>query len=272
MEAIDFATPTTVDEAVQLMASKGDRARMMAGGTDILVQLRAGRRSLDLVVDAKGIPELNEISYDPQSGLTLGAAVPCYLIYQNETVASAYPGLIDCASLIGGIQIQGRASIGGNLCNAAPSGDSIPAMIALGGVPGPMGPDRWPPKTFAPVRGGACSRTEKSWSRYICRRHRRTQAPITCDLSPATRWTSRWPGWGPLWCWMHRDRTLSPDESPWLQLRPHRCFAKTPAKAWRANRFPRRLFRKPLKKRWPTPYPLTTCGAPSDNGCTWWVF
>ena len=141
MEAIDFATPTTVDEAVQLMASKGDRARMMAGGTDILVQLRAGRRSLDLVVDAKGIPELNEISYDPQSGLTLGAAVPCYLIYQNETVASAYPGLIDCASLIGGIQIQGRASIGGNLCNAAPSGDSIPAMIALGGVANIAGPN-----------------------------------------------------------------------------------------------------------------------------------
>ena len=68
MEAIDFATPTTVEEAVQLMASKGNRARMMAGGTDILVQMRAGRRSLDLVVDAKGIPELNELSYDAPGG------------------------------------------------------------------------------------------------------------------------------------------------------------------------------------------------------------
>ena len=134
MEAIDFATPKTIDEAVKLMASKGDRARMMAGGTDIIVQLRAGRRSLDLVVDAKGIPELNELSYSPQNGLTIGAAVPCYKIYQNEEVASVYPGLIDAASLIGGIQIQGRASLGGNLCNSAPSADAIPPIIALGGV------------------------------------------------------------------------------------------------------------------------------------------
>ena len=141
MEAIDFATPKTIDEAVKLMASKGDRARMMAGGTDIIVQLRAGRRSLDLVVDAKGIPELNELSYSPQNGLTIGAAVPCYKIYQNEEVASVYPGLIDAASLIGGIQIQGRASLGGNLCNAAPSGDSIPPVIAMGGVAHIVGPN-----------------------------------------------------------------------------------------------------------------------------------
>jgi carbon-monoxide dehydrogenase medium subunit len=141
LEAIDFATPKTIDEAVKLMASKGDRARMMAGGTDIIVQLRAGRRSLDLVVDAKGIPELNELSYSPQNGLTIGAAVPCYKIYQNEEVASVYPGLIDAASLIGGIQIQGRASLGGNLCNAAPSGDSIPPIIAMGGVAHIVGPN-----------------------------------------------------------------------------------------------------------------------------------
>ena len=141
MEAIDFAAPKNIDEAVKLMASKGDRARMMAGGTDIIVQLRAGRRSLDLVVDAKGIPQLNELSYSPQNGLTIGAAVPCYKIYQNEEVASVYPGLIDAASLIGGIQIQGRASLGGNLCNAAPSGDSIPPVIAMGGVAHIVGPN-----------------------------------------------------------------------------------------------------------------------------------
>ncbi len=141
MEAIDFATPKTIDEAVKLMASKGDRARMMAGGTDIIVQLRAGRRSLDLVVDAKGIPELNELSYSPQNGLTIGAAVPCYKIYQDQQVASAYPGLIDAASLIGGIQIQGRASLGGNLCNSAPSADAVPPIIAMGGVAHIVGPN-----------------------------------------------------------------------------------------------------------------------------------
>ncbi|PKB66615.1 MAG: carbon monoxide dehydrogenase [SAR202 cluster bacterium Io17-Chloro-G4] len=138
---MDFATPKSVSEAVEMMASKGDRARAMAGGTDVLVQLRGGRRSADLVVDMKEIPELNELSYSAQNGLTLGAAVPCYRIYQDKAVIDNYPGLIDAASLIGGIQIQGRASIGGNLCNAAPSGDSIPPIIALSGVANITGPN-----------------------------------------------------------------------------------------------------------------------------------
>lgn len=141
MEAIDYIAPTTINEAVQALASKGDRARPMAGGTDILVQLRAGRWSLDLVVDVKNIPELNALTYSPQSGLTLGAATPCYRIYQDKAVASAYPGLIDSASLIGSVQIQGRASIGGNLCNSTPSADSIPSVIILGGVCNITGPN-----------------------------------------------------------------------------------------------------------------------------------
>ena len=110
MEWIDFEAPNTLDEAVSILASKGDRARVIAGGTDLLVQLRGGRRSVDVVVDIKNIPELNELSYDSQNGLTLGAAVPCYRIYQDEEIAAAYPGLMDAATLIGGIQIQGRAA------------------------------------------------------------------------------------------------------------------------------------------------------------------
>ena len=141
MEWIDFAAPKTVSEAVGLLSQHGERARLIAGGTDILVQLRGGRRSVDLIVDAKSIPELNEISYDPQNGLTLGAAAPCYRLYNDQAVAAAYPGLMDAATLIGGIQIQGRASIGGNLCNSAPSGDSIPPVIVLGGVCNIAGPN-----------------------------------------------------------------------------------------------------------------------------------
>ncbi len=132
MKWIDYSRPNSIAEAVEVLSRSGAGARVLAGGTDILVQLRAGSRKPDLLVDVKAIPELNEIAYDPASGLTLGAAVPCYKVYGDAAVAAAYPVLIDCASLIGGIQIQGRASIGGNLCNAAPSADSIPALIALG--------------------------------------------------------------------------------------------------------------------------------------------
>ena len=134
MQTIDYVAPKTLSEAIQAMASNGGGARAMAGGTDLLVQMRAGRRTPDLVVDVKDIPELAQINNDAQNGLTIGASAPCYRIYQDAGVASAYPCLIDAAALIGSIQIQGRASIGGNLCNSAPSADAIPPLIVLGGV------------------------------------------------------------------------------------------------------------------------------------------
>ena len=141
MEAFDFVAAKSIDEAVSILNEHGDRARIIAGGTDILVMMRAGRRLADVVIDVKDIPELNQMNYSAGSGLNLGAAVPCYRVYQDAGISSAYPGLIDSATLIGGIQIQGRASIGGNLCNAAPSGDTIPAVIALGGVCNIAGPN-----------------------------------------------------------------------------------------------------------------------------------
>ena len=141
MHAIDYVAPTSIQEAIELMASKGDQARAMAGGTDLLVQLRGGRRTSEVVVDIKDISELNQLTYDSQKGLTIGAAVPCYKIYQDDQIAGLYPGLVDSASLIGSIQIQGRASIGGNLCNSAPSADGIPALIALGAVANVAGPN-----------------------------------------------------------------------------------------------------------------------------------
>jgi carbon-monoxide dehydrogenase medium subunit len=127
----DYAVPASVSEAAGLLTAHPG-ARLLAGGTDLLVQLRSGRMETDLVVDIKRIPELNAVQYDAKSGLTLGAAVPCYRIYADPTVTRYYPALEEVAALIGGTQIQGRASIGGNLCNAAPSADSVPLLIALG--------------------------------------------------------------------------------------------------------------------------------------------
>lgn len=141
MHWVDYETPHSVRGAVDLLNQAGDKARVLAGGTDLLVQLRGGRfNNVNLVVEGKNIPELNEITYNEDDGLTLGAAVPCYRIYGNRAIRNAYPGLIDSASLIGGTQIQGRASFGGNLCNSTPSADSIPAMIAHSGVARIAGP------------------------------------------------------------------------------------------------------------------------------------
>jgi CO/xanthine dehydrogenase FAD-binding subunit len=134
LKAIDYAAPHTVADAVALLASKGDRARVLAGGTDLIVQVREGRRDIDLMVDVKNIPEVNELTFDPQKGLRLGAAVPCYRLYEDAAVRRAYPGLVDAASIVGGIQIQSRASVGGNLCNASPAADTIPPLIAYQAV------------------------------------------------------------------------------------------------------------------------------------------
>jgi len=129
MQEFEYVAPTNLENAIRLMAEKGSRAKALAGGTDVLVQLRGGRFQIDRLVDVKKIPELNQFSCSETDGLTLGAAVPCCRVYEDQTIQKLYPGLVDSAALIGGIQIQGRASVGGNLCNAAPSGDNIPSLI-----------------------------------------------------------------------------------------------------------------------------------------------
>ena len=141
MQAFDYARVKSVDEAVALLAEKNGSARVLSGGTDLLVALREGRLSTELVVDVKQVPELAEMTYDPSGGLVLGAAVSCQRMYDDETVAAAYPGLMDSAHLIGGVQIQGRASLGGNLCNASPAADGIPALIAHAAVCTVAGPN-----------------------------------------------------------------------------------------------------------------------------------
>ena len=131
MQAFSYVPARTLQEALDVLAKEGDQAKLLSGGTDILVMLREGRRKARTVVDIKAIPELNELTYDPKKGLIVGAAVPCYKIYGTPAIVQAYPGLIDSASLIGGTAIQGRATLGGNICTASPAGDSLPTLIAL---------------------------------------------------------------------------------------------------------------------------------------------
>ena len=130
MQTFEYAAPSTLQGALALLQVKGDRARVLSGGTDLIVQVREDRRHLDTMIDIKKIPELMEMRYDPIHGLHLGASVPCCRIYEDPVIQKIYPGLVDAASLIGGVQIQSRASFGGNLCNSSPAADSIPALIA----------------------------------------------------------------------------------------------------------------------------------------------
>lgn len=142
MRPFAYEAPTSVDQAIALLVRGGGRGRLLAGGTDLLVQMRRGLRQADLLVDLKHIPELTHISFDPAEGLTVGAAVSCAQLYEHPDVRRAYPVLVDACSIIGGPAIQGRATLGGNLCNAAPSGDAIPPMIVLSAscvVAGPGG-------------------------------------------------------------------------------------------------------------------------------------
>ena len=156
MQAFEYVKPNSVGEAVKLLQEKGDSAKVLAGGTDLLVQLRGGRYQIERLVDVKNIAKLTELAFDPENGLSLGASVPCYQLYSDKRVSRVYPGLIDSATLVGGIQIQGRASIGGNLCNAAPSGDAIPSLIVHGAicdVAGPDGTRSIPVETFCTAPG-----------------------------------------------------------------------------------------------------------------------
>jgi len=149
MQTFNFLSVATVEDAVA--ALKMGANRPLAGGTDLIPMLREGRRSADAVVDIKRIPKLNQLVVGPGHDLMIGAAVSAQRICRDPEIARAFPGLIDGISLIGGTQIQGRASVGGNLCTASPAGDAIPALIvhdAVLMVEGPSGGSEFPVSAF----------------------------------------------------------------------------------------------------------------------------
>ncbi|MEQ8496795.1 MAG: xanthine dehydrogenase family protein subunit M [Gammaproteobacteria bacterium] len=138
---MQFATPNTVKEAVKCLAAAKGKARVLAGGTDLLVQLRAGFVNPGLIVDIKHIPELRQVKRE-DGGFRVGAAVAGAELGANAAVKKAWPGVVEGLELIGSTQIQGRASLGGNLCNGSPAADGVPGLIAAGAtcrIAGPKG-------------------------------------------------------------------------------------------------------------------------------------
>ena len=136
MEAYAYVAPANVADALTALrdaASAGTRAQMLAGGTDVLVQMRSIDKGPRTFVDVKHIAEANELKIGDDE-IFIGAAIASALLNDNAHLKSILPGLIESADLIGSTQIQGRATIGGNLCNSSPAGDTIPALIACGAV------------------------------------------------------------------------------------------------------------------------------------------
>ncbi|MDR3510052.1 MAG: xanthine dehydrogenase family protein subunit M [Caulobacteraceae bacterium] len=141
MSELDYLAPPTVEDAVRALAAGGGSAKVLGGGTDLLVQLRAGRIKPGVIVDLKRIPGAIGVR-EEAGGFVIGAATPGAVIGEHAGLVGAWPGVVEAANLIGSTQVQGRASLAGNLCNASPAADSVPAMIAAGAtclVVGPAG-------------------------------------------------------------------------------------------------------------------------------------
>jgi aerobic carbon-monoxide dehydrogenase medium subunit len=141
MTDIRYLSPRTLDEAIGAFAAAGSAARIMAGGTDLLVQMRSGAVRPGLIVDIKKIAEMTAIEETPDGGFHIGAAVAGAVLSEHPRFGQVWPGVLEAVNLIGSTQVQGRASAGGNLCNGSPAGDSVPAMIAAGATVTVQGPN-----------------------------------------------------------------------------------------------------------------------------------
>ena len=135
-----YVAPDTIDQAVEILAAADGITRVLAGGTDVIVQMRAGMVEPDLVVDIKRIDALHEITPE-DGGFRIGAAVSGAELGEHEGVKALWPGVVEAVELIGSTQIQGRATMVGNLCNASPAADSVPALVAAGATAAIVGPN-----------------------------------------------------------------------------------------------------------------------------------
>src|SRR5260370_9269996 len=156
MTDIRYLSPRTLDEAIDAFAAAGSGARILAGGTDLLVQMRSGAVRPGLIVDIKKIAEMTAIQETAEGGFRVGAAVPGAALAEHARFGKVWPGVLEAVNLIGSTQIQGRASAGGNLCNGSPAGDSVPAMIAAGAIvtlQGPNGRPQMPVEEVPPGPG-----------------------------------------------------------------------------------------------------------------------
>lgn len=140
MDDVRYEAPESPDAAISFLAEAGSSARVFAGGTDVMVQIHAELIDPGVIVDIKKVPGIMDIS-ESDGAYTFGAATPGMVLMAHEGFSSTWPGIIDGVALIGSIQVKGRASIGGNVCNGSPAADSTPTMIAANAICNIVGPN-----------------------------------------------------------------------------------------------------------------------------------
>lgn len=136
-----YVRPDSLEDAIDLLAEASGKAAILAGGSDLLVRMKGGFIEPDLIIDIKGVDALRRVSENDE-GFVIGSAVPCAVLGENAALGRAWPGVVEGATLIGSKQVQGRCTIVGNLCNASPAADSVPALVAAGAkalIRGPTG-------------------------------------------------------------------------------------------------------------------------------------
>lgn len=131
IKKFDYRAPRSLKQALEILDHHGEEARVLAGGTDLIVQMKQGTTHPACVVDVKKIPELNVLDWKLEDGLHIGAAVPISRLLTLPVVWEKYNILAQACSGIGSMQLRNRATIGGNICNAAPSADSAPPLLCL---------------------------------------------------------------------------------------------------------------------------------------------
>ncbi|MES2492397.1 MAG: xanthine dehydrogenase family protein subunit M [Pseudomonadota bacterium] len=134
-----YHAPASLREAAQLLEAD-PTARVLAGGTDLIVQMRAGRTAPGAVIDLKRIAGISGVRDLPGGGFAIGAATACTALQDHPALVASWPGVVEAANLIGSVQVRNRATIAGNLCNASPAADSVPALIAAGATALVVGP------------------------------------------------------------------------------------------------------------------------------------
>lgn len=190
-----FESPDTIEKAVELLNTCDGISRVLAGGTDVLVQLRLALVEPELVVDIKHIPGMRDITAE-NGGYRIGAAVAGAELGEHADLVALWPGVVEAMELVGSTQVQGRATLVGNLCNASPAADSVSAMVAANAVATIVGPMV---NVSVQLLIFLLDQAKHPWRKVrlsppsTCLRAQIIQATRICGLSHVPKWTSRFP-------------------------------------------------------------------------------